>query len=412
MVLLAILGACLFKVYRHQQALAVRAAAVASKKKKMALALSPTKSRTPFTYQVLRHDTSVHGYLLLAPQDLWDSGRICIMDLDGQLLYERLTDGVVYLFRQWRIDGRTYYCYGVNEPKFKRNFKLTTGPIVVLDSALNEIKRIHGLPYKGVVNNDRQDLDIHDFIMLSESHFITLCAYEKKVKNIPRRLKPAANVTVVADLIQETINNKVVWQWDATDFPELYKTSVEKGNFADTLLSQDYLHINSMTLDPQDSNLICSFRHASMVVKISRKTGKIIWKLGGAASDFRLAKGQRFIKQHHVTLTQDHLLLMVDNGDSLIRKSTRIIEMRLDEKAKRINTFRTVYVPDTFCHSMGSAFKSGSNYLICGGTACFVKEVDTKTGKLLFDMRTNQQCFRAYKVNDIRGLKAIVAEHQ
>ena len=220
-----------------------------------------------------------------------------------------------------------------------KNIRMLVGYGVLLDSALNEIKKIRLIPHNDIVLNHRQGLDLHDIILLSEHHYFTMAYYEKQVSNIPDSVKHAAGVKILAPMIQEVINDKVVWQWDGSNYPEFYATGADVNNFTDTLHTQDYLHMNAMFLDPRDSNLILSMRKPMQVVKISRTTGEVLWRLGGKNSDFKLTDEQDFIGQHNVSLLPDGTLLLLDNGDLTQRKSSRIVELKLDEKNRKIVSF-------------------------------------------------------------------------
>src|SRR6266542_1348901 len=61
----------------------------------------------------------------------------------------------------------------------------------------------------------------------------------------------------------------------------------------------DYFHINSINLD-SDQNLLISARHTWAIYKIDRRTGDVIWRLGGKESDFALGPGAAFAWQHDV----------------------------------------------------------------------------------------------------------------
>ena len=47
----------------------------------------------------------------------------------------------------------------------------------------------------------------------------------------------------------------------------------------------DYVHINSIAID-YDSNIVISSRHLNELTKINRKTGAVMWRLGGAHNQF------------------------------------------------------------------------------------------------------------------------------
>ena len=54
----------------------------------------------------------------------------------------------------------------------------------------------------------------------------------------------------------------------------------------------DYLHANSVALDA-DGNFIVSARQTRAVYKLSRRTGDVLWRLGGKRIDFKLGPGAR-----------------------------------------------------------------------------------------------------------------------
>jgi arylsulfate sulfotransferase len=364
----------------------------------------------PYSYKVNAHDKSLKGYLLTAPYELfkWNRGQLVIMDLDGHIYLQKQIPGAAYDFRQWKINGKVYYSYIINDTTAYhiKRIALTAGHVVLLDAALNEIKQLHLIPHDDIVINKNQSLDLHDIILFSENHYIAIASYEKKVANIPSSLNASPDVKVAADIIQEVDNDKVTWQWDATKYPEFYTTSTEKNHFRDTAMTQDYLHINSLCLDPRDGNLICSFRSNDQVVKINRHTGNIMWRLGGKNSDFPLTDSMVFQRQHHATLIDNNkTLLILDNGDSTKRKTSRVLEFTLDEKHKKVTAFSSFTIPAPYNQYMGSVTKRNGHYFIGGGTGKYVLEIDPKTGKKGFDYTTNQLSYRDYWVESIYGFE-------
>ena len=366
--------------------------------------------RPEFNYKVTVHDSLPQGYLLLSPYNMGELryGRLVIIDFDGNVVFDRKADSAIYDFRQWKVDGHTRYSYFINNPKAMhiKQIGLAAGHIVILDSAMNEIKQVHLLPYGDVVLNNRQDLDPHDFILLSDDHYFTMGCYERHVDNIPAALHPSPAIKVAVPIIQEIKNGSVVWQWDASKYPEFYANSAEHNNYADTTKTQDYMHINSMFIDPADSNLIVSFRTQDQIIKINRKNGDIVWRLGGKTSDFHLEPEQQFLRQHNAKLIEDNQVLLVyDNGDSATRRKSRVLEFQLDQKNKKINGFRSFDIPEAFTQYMGSADKYGEDYLIGGGSGKYVLEINSRTGKKKFELLNNLSFYRAYKVTDIKGIK-------
>ncbi|MCD6012045.1 MAG: hypothetical protein K0Q79_1907 [Flavipsychrobacter sp.] len=366
-----------------------------------------------FEYKIAIADTSQKGYLLLAPYVRYNLkyGRLVIMDTRGNILFERESKGAINYFRQWKINGRTLYSYGIDDSA-AYHITLSAGHIVILDSALNEIKQVHLLPHKDITTNRGEDLGLHDFIMFSPDHYITMTTYAKRVNNIPVFLTPAPNCKVATTIIQEVKNNSVIWQWDGSKFPEFYVNSEVGNNFYDTTVPQDYMHINSMFIDPRDSNLIISLRQLNQVVKIHRRTGEIIWRLGGRNSDFTLTSDQVFLRQHNAVLTDDFTLLIFDNGEKAQRPYSRILEFGLDEHNKKITAFKSYRIQEPLTESLGAVQKIGDDYLICGGTANYVLLVNSITGERKMRLVANQSMYRAYLVDDITGIRQTGGKQQ
>ena len=66
----------------------------------------------------------------------------------------------------------------------------------------------------------------------------------------------------------------------------------------------DYIHMNSVFIDPKDNHLIVSLANGYTVLKIHRQTGEILWRLGGKLDEFSLTDNQRFRilyqHRHHI----------------------------------------------------------------------------------------------------------------
>ena len=106
----------------------------------------------------------------------------------------------------------------------------------------------------------------------------------------------------------------------------------------------DYFHINSIEID-HDGNLLVSARNTHTIYKISRRTGKVLWRLGGKRSDFTLGRGVRFAWQHDARRRPDGALTLFDNSAGpQVRKQSRGLVLRLD--LKRMHAARR---PDASC---------------------------------------------------------------
>lgn len=352
-------------------------------------------------YRVKAISRPAPGRILVSPYSLNsnDKGAVMILDERGNVLQEKATDGAAFCFRKWEINGTTRYTWIVNDPTIYHipGINQLTGYVVIADQDLNELKRVHLQPY-GTTQTGTVDLDVHDFILLDDDHYIAMSYYPKQVSNIPAALNPSAMVTVVTPVIQEIQGGSVIWQWDASNYPEFYTTSVEGNNFSDSTVAQDYMHMNSMIIDPKDGSLICSFRNLDQVLKINKTTGSIVWRLGGKNSDFTLSSDQTFLRQHNATLVDSNgTLLLFDNGHITDRPYSRVLEIGLNETARTLTSFKSYNIPEAFSQFMGSAQKFGDHYFIGGGTGNYVLEVNPTTGEKLLELQSGQTTYRAYK---------------
>jgi len=227
---------------------------------------------------------------------------------------------------------------------------------------------------------------------------MAISAQEESPTNIPASLHPAKNVKVTACLIQEVNNGQVVFQWDGTNYPELYSSSVENNNFSDSVDRLDYMHMNSLCIDSSDNNIIVSFRNLNEIIKINRVTGDIMWRLGGPYSDFPLTSNELFLRQHYVRLIDnDQTLIFVDNGQITLRPYSRILEFQLDQNAKQITSFSAYNIPDLFIEYAGSVKKANGNYFIGGGSANYALQVNYTTNQVYLRLNQLYSSYRALK---------------
>ena len=98
---------------------------------------------------------------------------------------------------------------------------------------------------------------------------------------------------VVDDVVQEIDigTGKVLFQWNTIGHVPLRDSQVPRP--ASPATPWDWFHINAVHLDT-DGNLLINSRYTWTTYKVNRRTGKIIWELGGKQSTFtlRAAPGQ------------------------------------------------------------------------------------------------------------------------
>lgn len=239
------------------------------------------------------------------------------------------------------------------------------------------------------------DMDFHEFV-ITEDDTALLGSYRKT------RTKQGKQVVegVVQELDIET--NKVLTEWNSLDGVPPSDSYEPEG--ARSASSFDYFHFNSVNLD-DDGNLIVSARHTWAIYKIERKTGKLLWKLGGKDSDFKMGRGAQFAWAHDAVPEGNGVYRIFDNaagdkGAPKLADASRVIRIKLDEKKKTVRLLSAQEHPDKISsgtQANGQRLPNG-NLFVGWGTSGVFSEF-TPGGRMLFDaeLPSGLDTYRAYK---------------
>ena len=153
--------------------------------------------------------------------------------------------------------------------------------------------------------------------------------------------------------------------------------------------------------EDSDGNLIVSGREMHAVFKLDRRTGRIIWRLGGKRSDFRMARDARFAWQHDAERAPNGTIRIFDNEAApKVRFRSRILWLRLDEEAKTARIARAVGHPlNLLSGTQGNAQAlPNGNTMVGWGSQGYFSEFDSR-GRYLFDGRVaaGNDTYRAYR---------------
>ena len=235
---------------------------------------------------------------------------------------------------------------------------------------------------------------------------------DKNVYNIPDNIEHKEYGSLVsAAVIQGIRNGEVFFEWDSTDYPELYELSVEYNDFTNLsgIYAADYMHINSIALDPADNNLIISCRNIDTIMKIDASTGDILWKLSGLGDDFGLTANQKTSRQHYAHYTDQGSITVFDNGNT--NAQTRVVEYWLDENTHELKKFSEYKIDGYFSYATGSTqrldkdsdvFLVGWGFRAVGsdGTNNLYPQfsvIDFSQGKTLFEFRFSDPTISTYR---------------
>jgi len=193
------------------------------------------------------------------------------------------------------------------------------GVNLIVDQSYKTITRVAaGNGYKA---------DVHEFLLTPQGTALITVHAETQADTTSVGGRPGANV--LDSIVQEidVATGKVLFEWHSLDhipFTESY---------APLLDPYDYFHVNSIDVD-LDGNLVISAKSTSAVYKLDRKTGAVLWRLGGRLSDFQIAQGAGFFYQHDARTHPDGTLTLFDDGTGDASYPSRGLRLRPDEQSR------------------------------------------------------------------------------
>jgi hypothetical protein len=274
------------------------------------------------------------------------------------------------------------------EGRFVRGYGY--GDFVVADNRYRQIVRIRA-------RNGYQS-DFHDIEFTPEGT-VVLMIYSAVNRDLTPHGGPA-NAQVLDNIVQEVDleTGKVLLEWhslDAVGLDESYRPVPR-----DNSRGYDYFHINSTDID-RDGHIVISARNTHAVYKIHRKTGALIWRLGGKKSSFKMGNGTRFGWQHDARMQTDGSITIFDNAAApRLRDRSRAIVLGLDTRRMEAILRREYVHPGSLLASSQGSFQplAEGNFLVGWGSEPYFSEYD-KSGRLLMDVKfpKNVNSYRALR---------------
>jgi hypothetical protein len=322
------------------------------------------------------------GYLFLGP---WASGG----DQPGPLMVDQEAEPVWFNpvasnpgtssqwgtnFKPWEYQGKPVLAWW--EGTVDHN-GLGQGEGIVVDNSYREVARVRAA--------NGLSMDLHELRITPEGTALFTC-YPRTVPADLSTLGGPRNGQVLESVFQEVDlrTGRLLLEWRSLDhipITESYHPATD---------GFDYLHLNSIDIAP-DGNLLVSGRHAWALYKLDRKTGQVIWRLGGKRSDFRMGNGAQFSWQHDAKYQTPNTITVFDNGsDGPIDTETRsrAVVLQADESARKVSLAQSYHhSTPLLAVAMGSVqtLPSG-NVLVGWGTEPYVSAFKSD-GTLINDAR-------------------------
>jgi hypothetical protein len=267
---------------------------------------------------------------------------------------------------------------------------LADGEWVVLDSSYRELARFSAA-------NGRHG-DLHEFVITPDDTAL-VTSNETVAWDLTSVGGSRRGGRVVGGVVQELSlpGGRLIREWRSLDHVAVDETEI-KGRPGPRF---DYFHINSVDV-AADGNLLISARNTWAAYKVSRRTGRILWRLGGKRSDFAFARGARFEWQHDVREHAQDLVSVFDNAAAPQEEpQSRALMLALDRKRMRVSLEHAyTHRPEpVLSHFLGNAQLLGNGDVFVGwGGAPYVTEF-TRRGAIAFDARLPHggQSYRAFR---------------
>jgi Arylsulfotransferase (ASST) len=320
------------------------------------------------------------GYIFIAPKKNVDQAGPLILDNRGRVVWFRPLDThAVTDFRVQRYRGRPVLTWW------------------------------HGHPDEGdgesgySIYDDRYRLVAHvepAHGLLGDMHEFELTRRDTALMTFIRRVRVKGRAVLEGGFQELDLRtNRVLFEWHSIEHVRLVESYYHLPRNPDGLY--DYFHINSIDVEP-NGNFLVSARNTHTIYEISRRTGRILWRLGGKRSDFTLGPGVRFAWQHDARrLPNGNLSLFDNSAGPQVRKQSRGLILHLDVAHRSATIVRNfVHKPPLVSVDQGNLQRlpNGDLYAGWGHQPRFTEF--GPTGTIRFDGRFGRgrvDSYRAYR---------------
>ncbi|MDQ1582969.1 MAG: hypothetical protein QOF36_1023 [Microbacteriaceae bacterium] len=345
-----------------------------------------TKLTVPKT-TAWKRGTTAAGLIFVTPRDKNFKG--LIMDEMGEPVWIEPTNSNVTDLRVQLLDGKPVLTYWSG--KNLGGYGEGTGAI--LDTSYRTIGR--------VTAGNGLKADLHEF-GLTVNRTALLIAYPIVRRDLTPLGGPADGYIYNCHVQEVDIaTGAVLLDWSAMDHVELTETYLglkqDKGHDGTSASAAfDPFHTNGVSED--GDRLLLSFRHTHAIYSIDRKTGSVVWRLGGRKSDFVLDDDAVFAWQHDVRRQPDGSISLFDNhfysGTDGVSRGMFFV---LDEATKTATNTASFTSAKHLGTAMGSfQVLDNGNVLVGWGTDPTVTEF-AADGRAVYQADLGGIAYRAYK---------------
>ena len=269
------------------------------------------------------------------------------------------------------------------------------GEFVIADQSYREMARVRAA--------GTEQADQHDFV-ITPAGTALLWVYDPVPFDLSKLGGPVDGV-LHDGVIQEIdiATGRRVFEWRARDHLTLDESYAPLPQGASAKLPYDYFHANSVGLDA-DGHLLASARHTWGCYKINRRSGEVMWRLGGKKSDFTMGERTAFSWQHDFRRRRDGSYSLFDNGAGITteKEQSRGLVLTLDVAAKTA-TFKQEFLhPDKLLAPTQANIREladGGTFIGWGQKPHFSEHAPDGTVRLAGHLPLDNQSYRAYRAD-------------
>ena len=340
--------------------------------------------RPPIVDVVRPAKGTADGYLFITPLSGPGQRGAQMIDDNGNVVWFHPTDPETALnFRAATYKGEPVLTWWQG----KALQGLGQGHCVIVDQSYRLLARFEAARH--------QPADLHEFKVTGRDTAL-ISVNEVRTMDLTSVGGPAS-WPVVGGVVQELEipSGRVLFEWKSLDHVGLDESHQTVGP------AFDYFHINSIDVDG-DGNLLVSARNTWAVYKLSRKTGRVIWRLGGKKSDFAMGPGTTFAWQHDARHHEEGRVISVfdDGADPKVAPQSRALLISLDLKRMRATLKRKyTHKPALLATHTGNAqLLPNGNMLVGWGSTPYFTEFGPR-GDVRFDAKlpNGGQTYRALR---------------
>ncbi|MCK4699477.1 MAG: aryl-sulfate sulfotransferase, partial [Bacteroidales bacterium] len=276
------------------------------------------------------------GYFFVSSKTLEsasDTFYLAIFDNYGTPLFFRLMPGLCTGFT---VQPNGFLTYTFGKPR----------KIFMMDSLYQVVDTVVTEGYK---------IDPHGYYVTADGHAL-LFGNKRRTVDMSAIVEGGDPAATIRDKVVQEFDESgnLLYTWKFWEHYEITDAN-ENSPFVDLTASTiDYAHPNDITTD-SDTSFLISNRHMDEVTKVDRRTGDIIWRLGGENNGFTFVDDSfHFSHQHSISILSNGNLLLFDNGNLHDPSFSSTVEYQLDEVNKTATLITRIRrVPNVFSEHSG-----------------------------------------------------------